>query len=140
MQKLFKSQFEINPREVDFHIHSVAPTDLSFANAEMSSFSKYVGNQEWKMQQNESVEVALDVNDCHHRMEAGGLRECVADLLSYVVNCSESERVSTLRFLSTLHSLSALKRSADRSGEWILNGDTINECKGRLLNPNTPDE
>ena len=35
--------------------------------------------------------VSLDVNDCHHRIEAGGLRECVADLLPYVVNCSERE-------------------------------------------------
>ena len=44
-RKLFESQFEINPREVDFHIHSVAPTDLRFANAETSSFSKCVGKQ-----------------------------------------------------------------------------------------------
>ena len=90
-RKLFESQFEINPREVDVHVHSVAPTDLSFANAETSSFSKCVGNQKWKMQQNESVEVALDVNNCHHRMDAGGLRECVADLLPYDVSCSERE-------------------------------------------------
>ena len=89
--KLFECQFEINLREVDFHIHSVVPTDLSFANAETSSTSKWVGKQKWKMQQNESVEVALDVNNCHHRMEAGGLRECVADLLPYIVNCSERE-------------------------------------------------
>ena len=27
--------------------------------------------------------VALYVNDCHHRMEVGGQRECVADLLPY---------------------------------------------------------
>ena len=90
-RKLFESQFEINLREVDFHIHSVAPTDLSFANAETSSFSKCVGKQKWKMQQVELVEVALDVNNCHHRMEAGGLRECVADLLPYDVSCSERE-------------------------------------------------
>ena len=90
-RKLFKSQFEINPREIDFHIHSVVPTDLSFANAETSSFSKCVGRQNWKRQQNESVEVALDVNNCHHRMEAGGLRECVADLLPNAVKCIERE-------------------------------------------------
>ena len=39
--------------------------------------------------------------------------------------------MSTLRFLSTLHSLSALKRSFDRSGEWILDGDSIDEGNGR---------
>ena len=43
------------------------------------------------MQQNDSVEVALDVNNCHHRMEAGGLRECIADLLPDDVSCSERE-------------------------------------------------
>jgi len=49
----------------------------------MSPLSKGVASQKWKMQQNGKVRVALDVNDCRHRMEAGGLRECVADLLPY---------------------------------------------------------
>ena len=43
-RELFECQFKINPGEVDFHIHRIAPADLSFANLETSPLSKGIAS------------------------------------------------------------------------------------------------
>ena len=112
-RKLFESQFEVNSREVDFYVHSIAPTNLSFANAEMSflcnaSAIKYgrcnrMNRWKWPWMSTIVITVWRQVG------YANALLTCF-HTTPFAVKENECRRA----LASTLHSLSALMGSVDR--------------------------